>query len=98
MLRPRKSRPARLWALAMIAYLAAGSPGGAQTEAPALTAEEAVRQALERDPAVTAAQSRLEAAVAGVRGARAPLNLQAELAPGVGFTNGNAVLSLPLDI
>lgn len=92
------TRPARWWALSMIAFLAAGSPGGAQTEAPALTAEEAIRQALERDPAVMAAQSRLDAAAAGVRGARAPLNLQAELAPGVGFTNGNSVLSQPLDI
>jgi outer membrane protein, heavy metal efflux system len=73
---------------------------GALPAAPAeeLPAEEAVRLALERDPAVTAAQSRLEAAAAGVRGARAPFNLQGEVAPGVGFTNGNALLSQQLDI
>jgi cobalt-zinc-cadmium efflux system outer membrane protein len=66
--------------------------------ATALTADEAVRLALQRDPAVTAAQSRLEAAAAGVRGARAPFNLQGEVAPGLGFTNGNALLSQPIDI
>jgi cobalt-zinc-cadmium efflux system outer membrane protein len=47
---------------------------------------------------VTAARSRVEAAEAAVRGARAPYNPQAELAPGVGFTNGNALLSQRFDI
>jgi cobalt-zinc-cadmium efflux system outer membrane protein len=59
---------------------------------------EAVRQAVERSPAVTAARSRVEAADAAVRGARAPYNPQVEVAPGVGFTNGNALLSQRFDI
>jgi cobalt-zinc-cadmium efflux system outer membrane protein len=71
---------------------------GASAEGVTLTAEEAVRLAVEQSPAVAAARSRFEAASAGVRGARAPFNLQGELAPGVGFTNGNALLSQEIDI
>lgn len=75
------------------------SPGaaGAQ-EASRLTAEEAVRLAVEHSPSVAAARARAETAAAGVRGAQSPYNLQAELAPGVGFTNGNALLSQQFDI
>lgn len=78
------------------AVLLAGR-GGAQ-EVERLAAAAAVRLAVARHPAVRAAQSRLEAAAAGVRGARAPFNLKGEVAPGVGFTNGNALLSQQLDI
>jgi len=67
-------------------------------DAARLTVTEAVRQAVERSPAVTAARSRVEAAESSVRGARAPYNPQAELAPGVGFTNGNALLSQRFDV
>lgn len=67
-------------------------------DAPRLTLTEAVRQAVERSPAVSAARSRIEGAESAVRGARAPYNPQAELAPGVGFTNGNALLSQRFDI
>ena len=84
------------WA-AVVALSQLTAPAQAQEPA-GLTAEEAVRLALEQNPAVTAARSRLEAATAGVRGARAPYNPQAELAPGVGFTNGNALLAQQFDI
>src|SRR5688500_13534832 len=63
-----------------------------------LTEAEAVALAVRQSPAVAAARSRLEAAAASVRGARAPFNPQAEVAPGVGFTNGNALLSQQFDI
>jgi outer membrane protein, heavy metal efflux system len=84
-----------LWVVLLVQGLA-----GPLLAAPAeeLSADAAVRLALEQDPAVRAALSRLEAATAGVRGARAPFNLQGEVAPGIGFTNGNALLSQPLDI
>jgi outer membrane protein, heavy metal efflux system len=75
------------------------APADARPEAAeALSIAETVRLALEQSPAVAAARSRLEAASAALRGARAPYDLQAELAPGVGFTNGNALLSQRLDI
>lgn len=75
------------------------SAGAAQAQTlPALSVEEAVRLALAQSPSVTAARSRVEAAEAGIQGARAPYNPQAELAPGVGFTNGNALLSQQFDI
>ena len=63
-----------------------------------LTAEDAVRRALAASPAVRAAQSRVEAAEASLRAARAPYGVTAEAAPGVGFTNGNAALSHRIDI
>lgn len=63
-----------------------------------LSAVEAVRLGVAASPSVAAARHRYEAALAALRGARAPFNPQAELAPGVGFTNGNAVLSQQLDI
>lgn len=72
-------------------------PGAAAAQEP-LSAEEAVRLGVERSPAVQAARARVEAAEAGVRGAGAPFNPLAELAPGVGFTNGNALLSQQIDI
>ena len=78
--------------------MAAGSARAQNLEANALTVDAAVRLAVAQSPAVQAAQSRLEAASAGLRGARAPFGLQAELAPGAGFTNGNSLLALPLDI
>ncbi|MCX7178276.1 MAG: TolC family protein, partial [Proteobacteria bacterium] len=80
-----------------LTVLTAAGPVASQSER-ALSAEEAVRMALEGNPALQAAQNRLEAANAGVRGARAPFNPQAELAPGVGFTNGNSLLSQQIDI
>ena len=94
----QEARPVRLLSLILTTLIALAGPGAAQTEGAALTAEEAVRLALEQSPAVTAAQNRLDAAGAGVRGARAPFNPQGEVAPGVGFTNGNALVSQQIDI
>jgi cobalt-zinc-cadmium efflux system outer membrane protein len=82
----------RLWVLGA---LAAAAGAGAQDT---LGVEEAVRLGVPQSPAVQAAQARFTAAEAGLRGAGAPFNPQAELAPGVGFTNGNGVLSQQLDI
>ena len=89
-------RPFRFLGVLLLTQGLAGPLLAAPAEG--LSVEAAIRLALERDPAVAAAQSRLEAATAGVRGARAPFNLQGEVAPGVGFTNGNALLSQPFDI
>src|SRR5687767_4077133 len=83
-------------AVAACVFYCQSSP--AQAQAVALTAEEAVRLAVERDPSVTAAMNRVEVAAAGVRSARAPFNPQGEIAPGAGFTNGNAILSQQIDI
>jgi outer membrane protein TolC len=77
--------------------LAPASPGAAG-KSDSLTADEAVRLALEASPAVAAARSRLEGAAAGVREARALHSPVVEAAPGVGFTNGNAVLWHQIDI
>ena len=63
-----------------------------------LAAEAAVDLGLRQSPAVRAAEARVEAARAGLRGAASPLNPRAELAPGVGFTNGNSLLSQQLDV
>ncbi len=94
-------RHATAWSLLVTALClstaSTASDAEAQPEA-GLSAAEAVRLALEQSPVVTAARSRVEAAAAGVRGARAPYNPQVELAPGVGFTNGNALLSQQFDI
>lgn len=84
--------------IAAFAILVAASPANAQETAAKHTAEEVVRLAVERDPAVLAARSRVEGAAAGVRSARAPFNPQGEVAPGIGFTNGNALLSQQIDI
>ena len=83
---------------AALVLLATHSAHAQRPASGALTVDAAVRIAVSQSPAVRAAQSRLDAAAAGLRGARAPLGLQAELAPGVGFTNGNSLLALPLDI
>jgi outer membrane protein, heavy metal efflux system len=92
---PAKGLPT---ALAMAAWLVLCHAPPAQAQSQKLTAEEAVRLAIERDPNVLAARSRLEGAAAGVRSARAPFNPQGEVAPGVGFTNGTALLSQQIDI
>ncbi len=63
-----------------------------------LSAEEAVRAAIEHSPQVSAARSRLAAAEAGLRGARSGNGIQAEIAPGLGFTNGNSLFSHNLDV
>lgn len=89
--------PRHTTAWSLLATVLCLSTGEAQPDV-GLTAEEAVRLALARSPVVTAARSRVEAAAAGVQGARSPYNPQAELAPGVGFTNGNALLSQQFDI
>ncbi|MFN3648229.1 MAG: TolC family protein [Armatimonadota bacterium] len=86
------------WLAALLPALAASAAAAAQAEPAPLTLEEAVRLSLAQSPAVAAAAARLEAASAGLRGARAPFNPQAELAPGVGFTNGNALLSQQIDL
>jgi cobalt-zinc-cadmium efflux system outer membrane protein len=84
---------------AVLIIVATGGPAPAQAaERASLSSAEAVRQALEQSPVAAAARSRLEATAAGLRGARAPYPLQGELAPGVGFTNGNALLSQRLDL
>jgi outer membrane protein, heavy metal efflux system len=87
--------------VAVALYLLGVAPAIVLSQPPlpsSLSAEEAVRVALEKSPAVVAARSRLDAASAAVRGSRAPYNLQAELAPGAGFTNGNSALSQRFDI
>ncbi len=63
-----------------------------------LSAEDAVRRAVASSPAVRAAQSRVDAAEAALRAARAPFGVMAEAAPGVGFTNSVAALSHRIDI
>ncbi len=88
----KNRRLSPIWALPLCLLTQAAS---AQE---ALSAQDAVKLAIERSPAVKAAQSRLEAAAAGAKGAGAPFNPQGELAPGVGFTNGNALLSQQIDI
>lgn len=60
--------------------------------------EDAARLAVEHSPEARAAAERLRAAEAGVRMAGAPANPQVELAPGVGLTNGNALLSQEVDL
>lgn len=86
-------------ALALIGLaLAMGLAATGQEMPPPLSADEAVRLAVEQSPTIAAARSRFEAASAALRGARAPYNLLGEIAPGVGFTNGNAALSQRLDI
>lgn len=90
--------PSRVAQLILAIVVVIAGPGAAQPEGTPVTAEEAVRLALEQSPALNAARFRLEAAAAGVRGARAPFNPQGELAPGLGFTNGNALLSQEIDI
>lgn len=84
-------------ALVLMTLMPTG-PALSQPEGAPLTSEDAVRLSLERSPTIQAAQSRLDSATAGVRAARAPFNPQAEFAPGVGFTNGNALLSQQFDI
>lgn len=93
----RQTRRVPVMALSLLA-LAAPGPLLAQPDGITLTAEDAVRMALEQDPALAAARSRLDAASSGVREARAPFNLRGEVAPAVGFTNGNALLSQQIDI
>jgi cobalt-zinc-cadmium efflux system outer membrane protein len=56
-----------------------------------------VRIAVEGNPQVLAARSRLAEADAALRGARSHFGVQAEIAPGGGYTNGNALLSHRLD-
>ncbi|MBM3457943.1 MAG: TolC family protein, partial [Armatimonadetes bacterium] len=91
----RQREIGRAWATGIGLLLAAQAAGAAEG---GLTVAEAVRLGREQSPAVTAARARLAAGKAGVRAAGAPLPLQAELAPGVGFTNGNAFLSRPFDL
>ncbi|HSV73219.1 MAG TPA: TolC family protein [Chthonomonadales bacterium] len=86
-------------AMLAVALAVLAVPLRAQTPGPSsLTPDDAVRMAVENSPAVAAARSRLEAAEAEVRGARAPYGLRAEIAPGAGFTGSNALLSHRLDI
>jgi outer membrane protein, heavy metal efflux system len=81
---------------AMVVHTAAMAAQPAEAER--LAAADAVERALAVSPAVAAARSRLEASSAGLRQARAPFPTLGEVAPGVGFTNGNAALSQRLDV
>lgn len=63
-----------------------------------LTAAEVVRRGLERSPAVLAAHQRTAAAQSTLQAAGLLPTPRLEVAPGVGFTNGNALLSKPFDI
>lgn len=63
-----------------------------------ITLEEAIARGLATSPGVKAADRRAEAAQAAVRRSRAGYNPQLELAPGLGFTNGNLALSQRFDI
>jgi cobalt-zinc-cadmium efflux system outer membrane protein len=58
----------------------------------------AIRLALAQSPTVRAGRHRLEAAEASLRRARSAARPTVELAPGVGFTNGNALLAQEIDI
>lgn len=73
-------------------------PVAAQVSPAPLSALDATRAAVERSPSVVAAEQRLDAAEASLRGAGAPFTSRAEIAPGVGFTNGNSLVSQQLDI
>lgn len=96
--RARALRRCRVGTLLLLALSTASPAPAAPSGNSTLSVVEAVRRAVDQSPAATAARSRVEAAEAAVRGARAPYNPQAELAPGVGFTNGNALLSQRFDL
>jgi outer membrane protein TolC len=63
-----------------------------------LQLEDVVQRALASSPRVHSAQARVEAATQALRGAGAGFNPMVELAPGAGFTNGNAALLQRIDI
>lgn len=63
-----------------------------------IEAREAVAKALARSATVGVANQALAAKQATLRGVRSPLPVVAELAPGVGFTNSNFVLSREFDL
>lgn len=66
--------------------------------ADSLTAAEVVQRGLARSPAVLAARQRTEAAQSALQAAGLLPAPRLEVAPGVGFTNGNAFLSKSLDV
>ncbi len=80
------------------ASIALAQPSAIRAKSDMFAADEAVQVALEQSPALGAARRRVEAATAALRGAGAPYTPRVELAPGAGFTNGNALLSQQFDI
>lgn len=63
-----------------------------------LSMSDVVTRGIARSPLVTAATQRTSAALAALNAAEPTAPFMVEIAPGVGFTNGNALLSKPLDI
>lgn len=63
-----------------------------------LSVEDAVRRSLDSSPQVRAAAERVESARFGLARANVGFSPQVELAPGLGFTNGNSLLSQRIDI
>lgn len=63
-----------------------------------LSVEDAVRRGLDSSPQVRAAQERVEAARARLARANVGFNPQVELAPGLGFTNSNSLVSHRIDV
>lgn len=85
---------------ALASQLLVATPGFATGSCPPtkISLRDALQLALEASPEITAAQSRLVAVKADGRQSRAGFLPRVELAPGVGRTNGNAVLQQRLDI
>jgi outer membrane protein, heavy metal efflux system len=75
--------------------LAIAYPGFAQVQT---SLDAFVSRSVEVSPAVRSASAHVEAARASVARVRAGYPLQVELAPGVGFTNGNTAISRRFDI
>ncbi len=88
--------PHRLTAIAALIILPTVATGQTTDSLP-ISVDKAVQVALEHSPALRATQSGTQAASASLRQAKAGYNPQLEIAPGMGYTNGNALLSLRLD-
>ncbi|MBX3113244.1 MAG: TolC family protein [Fimbriimonadaceae bacterium] len=80
--------------LPIIAALAASTVLSAQP----ITAEQFVQESIKNSLAVKAAQARLEQSNHLLKSSQSPFNPQIDIAPGVGFTNSNAILSQEFDI
>lgn len=79
------------------AILALGYSSHALAQTP-VSASELVQRVLARSPRVASARASLLQSQSLQRSAGAPANLQFELAPGVGFTNSNALLTQEFDV
>lgn len=82
----------------ILAEITRGIPAHSQVTTEPLDSRSVARLAVQRSPTVVAAELRLQASEAALRGAGAPFSPRAEVAPGLGFTNANALLSQQIDI